>query len=131
MLISTVSLPAGDVGKPYTSTTLTATLGTGPYTWSMFGSTLPAGMNLSAAGVLDGTPTGAAGLFPITIRVTDSGGGTNDKTFSLAINGNATLASGGGGSCVASQGQSQGWTYLLALAILASLAVSRRLLRKV
>ncbi len=133
VLISTVSLPAGDVGKPYTSTTLTATLGTGPYTWSMFGSTLPAGMNLSAAGVLDGTPTGAAGLFPITIRVTDSGGGTNDKTFSLAINGNATLSSGGGGggSCVASQGQSQGWTYLLALAILASLAVSRRLLRKV
>ena len=49
------SLAAGIVGTAYTSTTLTAAGGTGPYTWSALG--LPPGLSLSSGGVLTGTPT--------------------------------------------------------------------------
>ena len=81
--ISTSSpLPAGTVKKPY-SQTLAATGGTGTYSWSVSAGTLPAGLNLSAAGVLSGTPT-AAGTFNFTFQVT--GGGTATKPFSMTIN---------------------------------------------
>lgn len=58
--ITTTSLPAGSVGTAY-SYQLAATGGITPYTWSVQG-TLPAGLSLSAAGLLSGTPT-AAGMF--------------------------------------------------------------------
>jgi hypothetical protein len=53
------------------SQTLTATGGTVPYTWSLAGGNLPAGLTLSPAGVLSGTPT-SAGSFPVTLSVTDA-----------------------------------------------------------
>ncbi|MCX6595143.1 MAG: hypothetical protein NTV70_02100 [Acidobacteria bacterium] len=49
------ALPAGIVGTAYSSTTLTAAGGTGPYTWSATG--LPVGLSLSSGGVLTGTPS--------------------------------------------------------------------------
>ena len=69
LAITTVSLPAGVVGTPY-SQTLTATGGVGAKTWSKTG-TLPVGLTLSADGVLSGTPT-AAGTPSITLKVIDS-----------------------------------------------------------
>jgi Putative Ig domain len=54
--ITTTSLPGGTVGTPYYQT-LTATGGTQPYTWSVQSNALPAGLTLSAAGVISGTPT--------------------------------------------------------------------------
>ncbi len=55
-------------------TQLTATGGTPPYTWSVV-TTLPAGLALSAGGLLSGTPSAAAsGSF--TVRLTDSVGAT-------------------------------------------------------
>lgn len=52
--VAAAALPSGVVGTAY-SQTLTAAGGTGPYTWSAVG--LPAGLSLSAAGLLSGTPT--------------------------------------------------------------------------
>ncbi len=73
--IATTTLPTAVRGTAYTAT-LAATGGSQPYTWSLQAGTLPAGITLSSAGVLSGTPT-AAGDAAIVVRVTD------DSTFSL------------------------------------------------
>lgn len=57
--ISTLLLPPGLTGQAYQAQ-LSAVKGTPPYVWTLTGGTLPAGMTLSAAGVLSGTPTAAA-----------------------------------------------------------------------
>ena len=65
-------LPLGGVSTAYGPVTLVAAGGTGgPYTWSA--QNLPAGMTLSSAGVLAGTPStdGSAGLLADTL-VSDS-----------------------------------------------------------
>jgi arylsulfatase A-like enzyme len=60
--------------------------GTG-YAWSVnAGSTLPAGLTLSSAGVLSGTPT-ANGTFNFTLKVADSAGRIATRAFALTING--------------------------------------------
>ena len=56
--VATAALPGATVSVPYT-VTLAATGGTSPYTWSLASGTLPAGLTLSAAGVIAGTPTAA------------------------------------------------------------------------
>ena len=73
MTITTQSLPNGVVNVPYVSTTLKQQGGTAPYTWSLDPASgpLPVGLNLSAAGVLTGTPT-VAGAASVAINVTDS-----------------------------------------------------------
>jgi hypothetical protein len=72
MAVATSTLTTGYVGSAY-SKTLLATGGTGTgYVWSVAsGSTLPAGLTLSSAGVLSGTPT-TAGTPSFTVSVTDS-----------------------------------------------------------
>ena len=82
LAITTASLPAGTVNAAY-SQTLAATGGTTPYSWSVSAGTLPAGLSLSAAGVLGGTPT-TAGTSNFTVQVT--GGGTATKAFTVTIN---------------------------------------------
>jgi N-terminal glycosyl-hydrolase-114-associated domain/Putative Ig domain/Right handed beta helix region len=82
LAVSTTSLPAGTVGTPY-SATLAATGGTTPYTWAITAGSLPAGITLSSAGILNGTPT-ASGSFPITVQVTDSTAPTH-QTASKAL----------------------------------------------
>lgn len=89
-IITGATLPSSS-GGTY-SQTLVASGGTGSvYTWSVnAGSTLPAGLTLSSAGVLSGTPT-ANGTFNFTLKVTDSAGRISIRTFTLAISGaNAT-----------------------------------------
>ena len=85
LVISTASpLPAGVVGASY-SQTLAASGGRPSYTWSVAaGSSLPAGLMLSAAGVLSGTP-GTGGSFPFTVRVTDSSSPAQVVSKELAI----------------------------------------------
>lgn len=87
LTISTgTTLPTGSVGTSY-SQTLAASGGSPGYTWAVAsGSSLPAGLNLSSAGVLSGTPA-AAGAFSFTITVTDSASHTSSATFSLTIYG--------------------------------------------
>ena len=69
--ITTGSVPSGQVGTAY-STTLVASGGTTPYSWSISSGALPAGLTLSAAsGTISGTPT-TSGSFSFTAKVTDS-----------------------------------------------------------
>ncbi len=63
----------GLVNVPYSST-VTATGGTAPYTFSPAGSVLP-GLNLNSNGLISGTPA-QAGTFSFSVTVTDSTGVT-------------------------------------------------------
>jgi hypothetical protein len=74
---------SGISGVAYTSTTFTQTGGATPITFTETG-TLPAGLTLSAAGVLSGTPTNT-GSFPITVTATDTHGCIGSKTYTLTI----------------------------------------------
>ncbi len=84
--ITTTSLSNGAVGSGYTST-LNATGGVTPYTWSITTGSLPAGLALNASsGAITGTPaTGSAGAYPITVKVTDAGTPQQSQTFSTTI----------------------------------------------
>jgi sugar lactone lactonase YvrE len=77
-----ISLPSPSVGTAY-SQTVTASGGTAPFSYAVTAGSLPAGMTLSSAGVLSGTPT-AAGTFNFTVTATDSSTGTGPYTGSRA-----------------------------------------------
>lgn len=63
-------IPPGVVSTAY-SHQMTVYGGTGPYTWSIWSGSLPAGLSLSSSGVISGTPT-TAGYTLVYIRVTDT-----------------------------------------------------------
>lgn len=69
--IAPPTLPAITVGVPF-SQTLTATGGTAPYSFAVTAGTLPAGLTLTPAGLLSGTPT-TAQSYEFTVVATDSG----------------------------------------------------------
>ncbi|WP_348261649.1 putative Ig domain-containing protein [Telmatobacter sp. DSM 110680] len=72
--ISTTTLAGGTVATAY-SATLAATGGSGALTWALAsGSSLPAGLSLTNAGTISGTPT-TAGATSFTVKVTDASGG--------------------------------------------------------
>ena len=81
--VTTASLPVGEVGVPYPSTTLAATGGTAPYKWAITSGALPAGMTFSS-GTLGGTPTAAASGI-ITFQVTDAKGQTGSASLTLTV----------------------------------------------
>ena len=83
--ITTVTLPDGFVTQPYPALTLQALGGATPYSWSATG--LPAGLSLSAGGVLDGTPS-ALGSYSVTITLRDSSTPprTASRTYPVSIN---------------------------------------------
>ena len=84
LTITTASpLPSGVAGAVY-SQTLTASGGVPPYSWSRTTGTLPAGLALSSAGAISGTPS-AAGTSTFGITVTDSASNTTTQTFSLTV----------------------------------------------
>jgi hypothetical protein len=67
--IPTASVASAVQGTPYVAS-LTASGGTAPYIWTIAAGTLPAGLTLSATGVISGTPT-VPGTGTFTVRVTD------------------------------------------------------------
>jgi hypothetical protein len=94
LAITTASpLPGGTQGALY-NLQLAASGGTPPYQWSVAsGSSLPAGLTLSAAGVLSGTPTAqATSTFNITVTDTAAPPASLTKSFSLTISGVAGTA---------------------------------------
>jgi hypothetical protein len=86
--ITTSSLPSGTVDQPY-SGQLAASGGTSPYTFSISsGSSLPAGLALSATGAITGTPT-ATNTNSTTLRVQDStipNQQSSTKSLTITIN---------------------------------------------
>ena len=83
--VATVSLPYGAVGLAY-SASLLGSGGTGSYTWALVDGQLPPGLSLSPSGVISGTPTGPAGTYTFTVRVTDTGTGEQAvRTLTITI----------------------------------------------
>ncbi len=85
LTISTTTLASGTQSSNY-STQLQAAGGTGPYTWSIApGSSLPAGLALSPAGVISGSATGS-GNFSFGVAVKDAGSPAQTASESLTLN---------------------------------------------
>lgn len=82
--ITTTSLPSAVQGSVYT-TTLQASGGTSPYTWTAPANSLPAGLTLSSGGVITGMPTNV-GSVSVTFTVTDNQDHTGQRTLSLRVN---------------------------------------------
>ncbi len=88
--VNPATLPNGTVGTAY-SQTVSATGGTGSYTFSVSAGTLPAGLSLTAAtGVVSGTPTTAA-TSNFTITATDGLSATGSRAYSVTINAAITV----------------------------------------
>jgi Putative Ig domain len=75
--------PAGIVGSAY-STAFAATGGTAPYTFSLLSGVLPAGLTLSPAGVISGSPI-TQGVSVFTLQAQDSLGNIASAAFSINI----------------------------------------------
>jgi hypothetical protein len=89
--VATEALPDAQVGTAY-STTLTATGGTLPYTWSISSGSLPAGLTLNAStGDISGTPATTATATPLTVTVQDSGSPAQSSSGNVTLN---VIASG-------------------------------------
>jgi hypothetical protein len=72
------------IGAPF-SFQFGAFAGTAPYTWSVSGGTLPAGLALDpATGILSGTPA-SIGNTSFTIRLTDSRGRSAEKQIVISV----------------------------------------------
>lgn len=69
LTITTSTVPAGTLGVPYGPLSLTATGGSGSYVWSS--PNPPAGLTVSPAGAIGGTPT-AGGTASFTVNVSDA-----------------------------------------------------------
>ena len=83
--VTTTTLPIGSIGSVY-SQTLTAIGGKVPYTWSITGGSLPAGLILDAAtGTINGTPT-VAGTNSITVQVKDANNTTSMLDLDVTVN---------------------------------------------
>jgi hypothetical protein len=77
-IISSTSLPMGEIGKAYT-TNIVAQGGVAPYMWGISSGLLPPGLILSATGELSGVPT-TRGDFIFTVVAN----GSSSSTVSFA-----------------------------------------------
>src|SRR5690606_19820616 len=75
LAIVPVQIPSGLVGDALPTVTFQATGGSGSTTFELASGALPAGVTLSASGVLGGTPS-AAGSFPFRVRASSADGQT-------------------------------------------------------
>ncbi len=87
VVTSASQLPSGVHGSVYGGATLAATGGLpgAAKTWALAkGSSLPAGLSLSAGGLISGTPS-TAGSYTMYIRCSDSSGMVGTKLFTIAV----------------------------------------------
>ncbi|HKQ48437.1 MAG TPA: putative Ig domain-containing protein [Phycisphaerae bacterium] len=82
--VNPASLPNATAGQPY-GQAISASGGTGPYTFAVTAGSLPAGLVLSSGGLLSGTPTGPIGPANFTITATDANNCTGQLAYSLTV----------------------------------------------
>jgi alpha-tubulin suppressor-like RCC1 family protein len=92
LTVNPPQLPGVNVGAPY-SQSLSATGGTGPYTFSIGSGTLPPGLSLTPAGLLSGTPT-TAGAYVFGIRADDATNLAGERRYTLLVGPVAQLSAG-------------------------------------
>jgi len=101
--VATSSLPFGNFSAVYPSTTLAATGGVPPYTWSVTVGTLPAGLALDGStGAIAGTPT-STGKSNFTVQVMDSLNATATRALSITINQASSVCPSGSESKLSGQ----------------------------
>lgn len=83
-------LPSGIVNQPYPQQFITASGGSGGYSFSRSVGTLPPGLALATNGLLSGTPT-SPGQYPFTVQATDSNGATGQREYEIIINRSSAL----------------------------------------
>ncbi len=82
--LNPTTLPAGSFGNAYPAATFSSSSGVAPYVFAVTSGTLPPGLTL-AGGILSGTPS-AIGTFNATVTVSDSGGATGYRAYTITIN---------------------------------------------
>jgi uncharacterized protein (TIGR03437 family) len=82
--VDQVTLPKGKAGMAYNQT-LTVSGATGPFSFSVSSGSLPPGLDLSSAGLINGTPT-STGFFAFTVQVTAANGCAGVRAYTLVIN---------------------------------------------
>ena len=86
LTINQTSIPAAIENQLY-STTLTASNGTAPYTWSISSGSLPAWATLNAStGVISGLAPNSTSSTSFTIKVTDNASNTATQAVTLVVN---------------------------------------------
>jgi uncharacterized protein YhjY with autotransporter beta-barrel domain len=83
IVLAPAALADGERGQPYAAQ-LSASGGSVPYAFALTSGVLPAGVTLSPAGALAGTPT-ASGTFGFTVTASDANGQQATRTYSLVI----------------------------------------------
>ncbi len=94
LAVTTMILPGTSTNAPYPSTTLQASGGLPPYSWSVLSGSLPPGLVLASNGAISGTAT-QAGNFLFVVQVSDSESPAMTANKGLAISvGNLSMLSG-------------------------------------
>ncbi|MEI6084606.1 MAG: putative Ig domain-containing protein [Verrucomicrobiota bacterium] len=88
IFVGPTNLPNAAVTVPYNAN-VTATGGTAPHTFSLAGGTLPAGVQLTSAGLLTGNPT-KDGVASFTVKATDALGRIGTRAFALDVRAGVT-----------------------------------------
>ena len=83
LVVLPATLPGGSTGVAY-SQTLTGGSGVAPFSFALTAGELPAGLTLSPAGVLSGTPT-APGAFNFTVGMSDANDCPGSRAYTLNI----------------------------------------------
>jgi uncharacterized protein (TIGR03437 family) len=93
LTIATTSVPNSIKGATY-STTMSASGGSGSYSWSLFSGSLPPALSIASSGLISGTTT-TAGNYTFRVTVTDSLSSVNSLPLSITVNNpNITLGPG-------------------------------------
>lgn len=122
--ISTTALANWTQNQAGYNKSVTASAGTGPYTFSLLSGKLPGGLSLNAStGAITGKPT-ATGASTLTVKVTDKAGSTAAHAYTVTINASQSITTtvfanwtqnqGGYNQTVAHKGGTGPYTFSLA-----------------